>query len=717
MYWYLVYVKGHWHIFDDNLVIVGRNILKKGVMFMIGKVIDGFTFKELKGSGAFGSVYICEKNSTLYAIKIFNSTYVLQEFTHGEDNRITREINALKTVIHHNVVSYVTHGSFVEAGITYLYVVMDYVEGQDLDSYILGTTISLQEAIRIFKEILSGVKAIHDKNIIHRDLKPANIYVTKEGHIKILDFGLSKLIDFTSITSTGAEIGSPLYMSPEQIKDSKNIDYRSDYYALGVIFYKLITNQTPYGPVHSRQELFFKIINEPPISVRKFVPTIPNNIDNLLTALLQKLNYNRPNSVEDIIAYLDVLDVESNEVHNKKFVPNFFLRTWNEKTILESYWQDGNKVENFIFPINHQNQQKNLLSGIIKSHANYMFDPATMRLAYDTFSEVKGLTSLPYAPQGLNRLELDDLKLLKDKREYVKKVVDEQLKYNPTYIVAPFHVSNNSNLVRIKATDEENWFSLDVKLLHETNDYLKQINCKAPLVGGFCIKTDILTTRTEREYFLNILSSLPCNMYWIYVDCISNASNSVQLFNYADTLLTLQKSTQKPVIAGRIGPFGLVLLAFGLFGFESGASRFESFYEDLYKTANDNYNMYLNYYFSDLMRNVPIERKNPAKIISMLSSKVGSNMACGCPYCIGKRPEELVNDQLAKKHFLYVRQKEIEEFRQIDSISDRVKLIEERITKAIDYHQKLKPIFKVEDYNYFKNWLTVIAELKKEWLK
>lgn len=128
---------------------------------------------------------------------------------------------ALKSVSHPNVVSYIDDGEFIDNGVKYLYVVMDYVDGQDLAHYIQSTDTSPDEAIVIFKDILSGVEAIHKRNIVHRDLKPANIYITSTGQIKILDFGLSKLIDFTSITSTGAEIGSPLYMSPEQVKDGK----------------------------------------------------------------------------------------------------------------------------------------------------------------------------------------------------------------------------------------------------------------------------------------------------------------------------------------------------------------------------------------------------------------------------------------------------------------------------------------------------------------
>lgn len=682
---------------------------------MLGKIINGYTIKDFKGSGSYGTVYSCEKNGIFYAIKIFNFSYIFAEFSKGEDNRITREITALKSVSHPNVVTYVDDGEFIDNDVKYLYVIMDYVNGQDLAQYTQKNALTIEEAIAIFKEILNGVEAIHTQHIVHRDLKPANIYITQNGKIKILDFGLSKLIDFTSITSTGAEIGSPLYMSPEQVKDGKNVDYRSDYYALGVMFFELLSKNSPYGKVQSRTELYYKIINEPPISIRQFIPTISNAIDNLLSALLEKENFKRPNSIPEIIEYFESLSPEKSEIH-KAFTPSFFLRTWNEKAVIEAYQQDGYDVENYIFPINHQSQQKNLLKNIMDSGSNFMIDPATVRLAYDTFSEVKGLVALPYAPQGLNRLELDDLKTLLAKQKYVKSVVDTQIQYNPTYVVSPFHFSNNSNLVSIKATNDENWFSLDVKLLYETKDYLKRIGCTSQLVGGFCIKTDILTTKSEREYFLNVVSSLPCDTYWIYVDCIDNNSNPSQLYQYANSLLTLQKSTNKPVIAGRIGNFGLVLLAFGLFGFESGASRFETFYEDLYKSATESYNMYLNYYFPELMRNVPIDRKNPAKIIRLLTSSTGKDISCTCPYCLGKRPEELVNEPLSKKHFLYRRQEEINKLRSFYTISDRVNYIETCIQNAINYHQALKPIFTSNDYSHFKTWLTVIQELKKEWV-
>ena len=683
---------------------------------MIGKNINGYEIIEFIGKGSFGTVYECRRDNCVYAMKVFARDYVLAEFDKGIDNRITREIEALKKVENKYVAGYIDDGKFLDNGWEYIYVIMDFVEGHDLGRILKSKVLDFNDAMRIFDQLLDGIEAIHSQKLIHRDLKPANIYMLDNGDIKILDFGLSKLIDYTSITNTGDQLGTPLYMSPEQISDSKNVDYRSDYYALGVILYELLTGNTPYGTVGSREELYYKIKVEPPIPIRFFIPTISNGVDNLILALLQKENYKRPNTIQDIRKYIQENNVTAKTIV-KQFVPSHFVRLWNEKKVFEEYYNDGYTVENVVFPINHQYLQKNLLNFIKEKEINTIIDPATVRLAYDTYADVKGLIALPYAPDDFSRLELEDLKDYEKKREYVKRVVDEQLKHNVKNIVAPFHMSNNSNVVKIKMDANENWFSTDVKLLEETRTYLDSIEFHGNLIGGFCIKADILINKAEREYFLNVLSGLNCDMYWIYVDCIDESSNVAQLYNYATALLDLQKSTNKPVIAGRIGTFGLILLAFGLYAFESGTSRFESFYEDLYKDSNESYNMYIRYYMPELMANVAVERKNPIRIVQLLHSKVGTDITCHCPFCDGVDPILLLADPLTRKHFLYRRNEEIQMLRSMSSIDERVDYIKARIISAIDYYKNLKPIFKDDEFKFLKNWLEVVVKLQERLIK
>jgi serine/threonine protein kinase len=572
--------------------------------------------------------------------------------------------------------------------------------------------LSIEQTTSIVRQVLNGLGDIHSKQIVHRDLKPENIFIQTDGTIKIVDFGLSKLIDFSSITMTGTSIGSPLYMSPEQLNDNKNIDYRSDYYALGVIIFELLTQRTPYGEITSREELFYKIIHEKPLSIHQYLPTIPNRIDNLLYVLLEKSNFNRPNSIQDILTYLD-LSRDSTQSIKEIVSPVFYLRVYNEKSVLEQFQSDGNEIEKCIYPINHKFKQKGLLKNIQEHSSDLIIEPATMRLAYDTFADVKGLTSLPYAPHSYSKLEISDLSAIEQKKSYVKSVIDEQLKLDPDELIAPFHMSNNVNFISIKNDTTENWFSLDVKLLKETKEYIENAKVELPLIGGFSIKQDILTSSEERDYFINVLSGLPCDKYLIYVDCIDYQSNSAQLYNYIKTLYQLQNASNKPVIAGRVGSIGLILAAFGIHGFEAGASRFESFYEGLYSEKSEPYNMYVMYYIPELMKNIAVKRKEPSRIFDLLQTEISDHINCSCPYCTNKEPDELVVDKNTKLHFLYRRNEEISFMRSLD-IPKRLDFIQERIINAQKYYKALKPIFKSDDYAFLSSWQTVVQDLREE---
>ncbi len=679
---------------------------------MEGLIIDGYEIIKYVGKGQFGTVYICKKDSNEYAMKIFNLEYVLTEYNvHGENNRIRNEIEALRRVKHKNTINYINDGSFENNNQKYIYVIMEQAKGIELSEYLKENTISLDDAIEIVNQILDALDCIHKNNIIHRDLKPQNIFIDENKNIKVLDYGLSKIIDFTSITSTGEAIGSPIYMSPEQLVDSKHIDYRSDYYSLGVILFELLSKKFPYN-FSNINELFYKILNEKPISILQYMPEIPNYIDNLIINLLEKDVYKRPDNIKKIKHLLNTNNIL--EQKNEVLQPSFYLRLYNENTIMKEFYLDGNKIENAIFPINLQTNQKNLLKQLELNNINYFFDPATIRLTYDTFSDNKGLSELSYAPSGYDKYEIRDFESIDKKREYVKNVVEEQLKYNSNYILAPFHASNNSNFVSIKGDSLDTWFTLDVKLLKETKDYLIQNKINKKLVMGVCVKKDILTTASEREYLLNVLTSLPADMYIIYVDTIDYNSNISEIYNYMLTLLKLQKFSNKPVIAGRINSaFGLVLLSLGLYAFESGASRFESYYEELYSERNNPYNMYVTYYIPELLKVISISRKDPSKLVGIFDSNIGDALKCNCPYCKGKKIEEILQEKNCRLHFLYNRNKEIENIRKLEK-KERIDYMIQYIENAITYYQKLSPVFKTNDWEYLKKLQKIVPDLIKD---
>ncbi len=163
-----------------------------------------------------------------------------------------------------------------------------------------------------------------------------------------------------------------------------------------------------------------------------------------------------------------------------------------------------------------------------------------------------------------------------------------------------------------------------MKLLKETIDYKNSIPEYADkkLYAGISINSSGLTNETYKNDLLNYYSAQECDGYFFYADGIDKTTTSINLYHYIDTLLKLQRFTEKPVIAGRVNGLGLGLLSLGLAGYSSGAARFESFSEDLHKESSAGYNLYERYYFPQLLGTIPIERRLPTKL-NLITSVLG----------------------------------------------------------------------------------------------
>jgi serine/threonine protein kinase len=147
-----------------------------------------------------------------------------------------------------------------------LYLIMEYVEGIEFTDLLksLDEPLPIDRAKDIMKKVLSAFAYAHKNNIVHRDVKPSNILLTKSDEVKVLDFGIAKLIGGAgfNLTKTGTQVGTVYYMSPEQVK-AKELDHRSDVYSLGVTFYELLAGFCPYKSMTSEFEIYEKIVREP----------------------------------------------------------------------------------------------------------------------------------------------------------------------------------------------------------------------------------------------------------------------------------------------------------------------------------------------------------------------------------------------------------------------------------------------------------------------
>ena len=174
------------------------------------------------------------------------------------------------------------------------------------------------------------------------------------------------------------------------------------------------------------------------------------------------------------------------------------------------------------------------------------------------------------------------------------------------------------------------------------------------------------------------------------------------MYHYIKTLVELQKCTSKPVIAGRLNSLGLGLLCAGVSGYTSGAARFESFYEDLYKEETEAYNMYERYYVPELLGTIAIAKKAPVKLNAIIET-LG---ACDCYYCKGKNYVQMIDAPNNKLHFLEKIHEEVEIIKSITP-SERNEYFLHRINDAIGNYRKMPVIFKTADYQHLLNWKTV----------
>jgi serine/threonine-protein kinase len=686
-------------------------------MNLIGKTINGYKILEFVNDGGFGVVYKAEKDGKFYALKLFREAYVLKEYRRGDDNRIQREIDIIKSVKHKNLVTYIDNFIVEIDGSPHHFLVMEFIDGTNLRSILESKDkLTEDEAEQYFAQVLDGMEALHQvvvvdgvSGVIHRDLKPENILVDKDGVVKVTDFGISKIIDFTSLTSTGDFIGTSPYMSPEQIVDSKHIDRRSDIYALGVLLYEMLTGMHPHD-YQSEPELIDKIKNEPAIPPRRRVAEIKNETENVILRCLEKYAYER---FTDITQLRESLNKEAVILTKKEYdlSPRFVLRLYDDKTTLENYlpaYQGKFFVE---YPANLVAQQKGLTK-IVTENPNVciIIDPATVRLAYDTFSETEGLKALPYARADFQPITPDNLKDYKAQKEYVQKVLDTEAELGADILLAPFHYTHNSNVSLTTTNPHAEWFDLDVKLLKEAIDYRNATPAlqEKPIYAGICINHTALSSEREWRHILNTFSIFDCDGYMVYVDSIDETTSRGTLLSYITLLKELQSTTGKPVIAGRVNGIGLGLLCAGVAGFTAGAARFETFSEEFYKEEKPSFNLYERYYYPQLLKSIAILRKDPERF-ELIREKLGS---CGCKYCVGKDNAAALVSANTKLHFLEIRASEIADIAAL-SEAERIDYFIARIDAALDSFALLTPsVFKPSEYTYLNSWKEVFGKLK-----
>jgi len=260
---------------------------------MIGETILHYKILEKLGEGGMGVVYKAEdtKLKREVAIKFLPHHISVNE---DERKRFEIEAQAAASLNHPNISTIYS----IETSDKEAFIVMEFIDGKELKDKIKSGPVEINEAVKIISQIAEGLKAAHKKGIVHRDIKSSNIMINNEGAVKIMDFGLAK-VGTSNITKVGLTIGTAAYMSPEQATN-EDVDYRSDIWSLGVIFYEMLTGNLPYKG-EFEQAIIYSILNEEPEPVSKIRNEIPLKLEQILFKTLSKEKEKRYQSAEDFL--------------------------------------------------------------------------------------------------------------------------------------------------------------------------------------------------------------------------------------------------------------------------------------------------------------------------------------------------------------------------------------------------------------------------------
>jgi serine/threonine protein kinase len=337
-------------------------------------VIMNYTIKSELGQGGMATVYLANHQllQNQVAIKVLNQEYVRNE---NIRKRFLAEARNMASMSHPNIIK-VT--DLIDDGDTVAFV-MEHIEGETLKEYLERKGKLSDDKIKtIFSQMLEAVSYVHDKKLVHRDIKPSNFMINSEGQVKLLDFGIAKNTDTNSAdytqTGTSQNMGTPMYMSPEQVKSTKDVTLQSDIYSLGVVLWQMVMGKKPYDlKTLSTFELQTKIVNE----ALRSTHTV---FDQVIALATHKELHNRIKTCKEF-----KINIEKN-YSNLKNNPNY-----NESSIVAQMSSENNQTK----LINDGNQtiiqnsdfQKKLLDNSMLNKPEFDFKDIEVKKQKKMFSK------------------------------------------------------------------------------------------------------------------------------------------------------------------------------------------------------------------------------------------------------------------------------------------------------------------------------------------
>ena len=313
-------------VFEIGLGALGE----AGQKNLAGTEIGNYRLEEKIGAGGMGEVYAALDTSLNRRVALKFLPPSMEDDLVAR-RRLVKEAQAAAALTHQNICA--VHS--VEEIDGQNFIVMQYIEGKTLDIARNGDKISVEDFKSLARQILTAVAFAHSHGVVHRDLKPGNIMLTNDGEIKVLDFGLAKIMptnsalngksnNETNFSQNGLVIGTVAYMSPEQLRGEK-LDYQTDIFSVGIVLYELITGKSPFNRP-SQAETVAAILSEKAVPLGEFAPDFPKSLIRLVEKCLEKDARNRFQSAAEILVELDKPETQNYVEIKSKRRTRFLLR-------------------------------------------------------------------------------------------------------------------------------------------------------------------------------------------------------------------------------------------------------------------------------------------------------------------------------------------------------------------------------------------------------
>lgn len=273
---------------------------------MIGQTISHYRILEKLGEGGMGIVYKAEdtKLRRPVALKVLPRQAVITE---EDKTRFAREAQAAASLSHPNVAMIHEFDEVDDptTGGKIAFIAMEYVDGETVKKRIQERPLPINEAIDIAIAVAEGLAKAHEKGVIHRDMKSENVMISRDGVVKIMDFGLAEIAGRTRVTKEGMTVGTAAYMSPEQALGEK-LDQRTDIWSLGVVLYEMITGRLPF-PGDYEQAIVYRIMNEEPEPITSLRSNVPMELERIVKKALGKAPDSRYQHADELLVDLKAL--------------------------------------------------------------------------------------------------------------------------------------------------------------------------------------------------------------------------------------------------------------------------------------------------------------------------------------------------------------------------------------------------------------------------